>query len=197
MVGKAIFDGELLECYFSKPMYKMMIGEDLAFDDMEDLDNEYFTNLKKTLEADVTHFGLYFAITQDFYGKIEQIDLMEDGQNVPVTNENKNQYIEKLLYYKMYSSIRQQIDAFLGGFHELIPKELVSIFNFKELELLIAGCPEYDILDLTKYTDLHGYTKSSPQVVWMFEILDEWATLEVDKNGQEVQKGKMELAQFF
>lgn len=94
MVGKAIFDGELLECYFSKPLYKMMIGEDLAFDDLEDLDNEYYNNLKKTIEADVTNFGLYFAISKSFFGKHETIDLKEDGQNIEVTNENKNEYIE-------------------------------------------------------------------------------------------------------
>lgn len=33
MVGKALFDGQLLECYFSKPLYKMMVGDELCFDD--------------------------------------------------------------------------------------------------------------------------------------------------------------------
>ena len=46
MVGKAIFDGHLLECYFSKPLYKMMIGEDLQFEDMTDLDLDFYKNLK-------------------------------------------------------------------------------------------------------------------------------------------------------
>lgn len=27
MIGKALFDGHLLDCYFSKPLYKMMIGD--------------------------------------------------------------------------------------------------------------------------------------------------------------------------
>jgi hypothetical protein len=33
MIGKALFDGHLLECYFSKPLYKMMVGEDISFED--------------------------------------------------------------------------------------------------------------------------------------------------------------------
>lgn len=33
IIGKALFDGHLLECYFSKPLYKMMVGEDLCFED--------------------------------------------------------------------------------------------------------------------------------------------------------------------
>lgn len=41
-------------------------------------------------------------------------------------------------------NIKAQIDAFLEGFYELVPKELISIFNFKELELLISGLPDFD-----------------------------------------------------
>jgi E3 ubiquitin-protein ligase HUWE1 len=72
------------------------------------------------------------------------VDLIPGGKNIPVTNENKMDYVEKLTFYKLYTSIREQVDAFLEGFYELIPKELVSIFNFKELELLISGLPTID-----------------------------------------------------
>ena len=38
IVGKAIYDKQLLECYFAKPLYKMMLGEDLSCKDLEDMD---------------------------------------------------------------------------------------------------------------------------------------------------------------
>ena len=38
-IGKSLYDGELLELHLSKPIYKMMVGEDLLFEDLEDLDN--------------------------------------------------------------------------------------------------------------------------------------------------------------
>ena len=78
------------------------------------------------------------------FGKPEEIELIEGGKNIPVTNDNKAEYVEKLAYYKLYRSIQKQIDAFLEGFYELIPKDLVGIFNFKELELLISGLPNFD-----------------------------------------------------
>jgi len=40
--------------------------------------------------------------------------------------------------------VREQIDAFLTGFHQLIPKEVIRVFNYKELELLISGLPNFD-----------------------------------------------------
>lgn len=43
----------------------------------------------------------------------------------------------------MYKSVQQQIDAFLDGFYEIVPKDLISIFTYQEVELLISGQPDY------------------------------------------------------
>jgi len=44
----------------------------------------------------------------------------------------------------MSSGIKAQVESFLTGFFELIPKNLISIFDSKELELLISGLPDID-----------------------------------------------------
>jgi E3 ubiquitin-protein ligase HUWE1 len=44
----------------------------------------------------------------------------------------------------MAKDIEQQLKAFLEGFHELIPSNLISIFSSKELELMISGLPDID-----------------------------------------------------
>lgn len=72
----------------------------------------------------------------------------------------------------MYLNVKEQIDAFLGGFHEIISKELISIFNAKELELLISGMPNFDVTDLKANTQVRGYTMDSPQIIWLFELLE-------------------------
>jgi E3 ubiquitin-protein ligase HUWE1 len=50
----------------------------------------------------------------------------------------------------------------LDGFYEIIPKDLISIFTYKELELLISGQPDFKISDLKKHTRYGGYTEHSP-----------------------------------
>lgn len=92
-----------MDCYFAKPLYKMMLGEDLAFTDLEDLDNEYYNNLKWSLENDVDYLEQYFCVTKDFFGKTEEIDLIPNGKNIKITNENKMKYIEKRVHYFLYS----------------------------------------------------------------------------------------------
>ena len=63
-------------------------------------------------------------------------------------------------------SIQQQLNAFLGGFYDVIPKSLISMFNEQELELLISGLPNVDVDDLYANTEYKTYTKTSPQVLF-------------------------------
>ena len=65
---------------------------------------------------------------------------------------------------KMTGSVRSQIKSFLEGFYDVIPKNLISIFNEQELELLISGLPAIDIDDLKANTEYHKYTETSLQV---------------------------------
>ena len=44
----------------------------------------------------------------------------------------------------MYTSVKDQIDAFLKGFHELIPKKVVGVFTATELGLVIQGLTKVD-----------------------------------------------------
>jgi E3 ubiquitin-protein ligase HUWE1 len=81
-----------------------------------------------------------------------------------VTNENKHEYVQLITENRLTTAIREQINAFLEGFHDIIPRELVQIFNEKELELLISGVPDIDIDDWKNNTEYRGYTSTSAQV---------------------------------
>ena len=106
MIGKALFDGHLLECYFSKPLYKMMVGEDISFEDQQDLDNDYYRSCKWALENSVDDQELYFSVTTDYFGKIEEKELIPGGSNIKVDDQNKVDYFKKMGYYRMYDAIK-------------------------------------------------------------------------------------------
>ena len=64
-----------------------------------------------------------------------------------------------------------QIDSFLDGFHELVPPELISIFDAQELELLISGLPDIDLDDLRANTEYVGYKSSDPMISYFWAAL--------------------------
>ena len=49
------------------------------------------------------------------------------------------------------------MDSLLEGFYDVIPKEIISIFSYKEIELLISGYPNYEISDLKVNTLYNSY----------------------------------------
>ena len=99
------------------------------------------------------------------FGLSEIRDLKPTGRNIPVTEENKKEYVKLVCQMKMTGAIRKQIDSFLEGFYEIIPKRLISIFDEQELELLISGLPNIDLDDLKANTEYHKYTESSLLVI--------------------------------
>ena len=60
-------------------------------------------------------------------------ELKPDGANIAVSEGNKREYVQRACNMKMRESIKGQIESFLKGFYEIIPRDLISIFNEQEL----------------------------------------------------------------
>lgn len=83
-----------------------------------------------------------FSVDDDRFGEVVTIDLKEGGRDIPVTNENKKDYVQLIVEWRIRGRVQDQFDAFLSGFNELIPQELINVFDERELELLIGGMSE-------------------------------------------------------
>ncbi len=118
------------------------------------------------IEHEVTELGydLTFSTEVQEFGVTEARDLKPNGRNIIVTEENKMEYIRLVCQMKMTGAIRKQLNAFLEGFYDIIPKRLISIFNEQELELLLSGLPNIDIDDLKANSEYHKYQPTSLQV---------------------------------
>nr|KYP72309.1 E3 ubiquitin-protein ligase UPL1 [Cajanus cajan] len=180
VVGKALFDGQLLDVHFTRSFYKHILGVKVTYHDIEAIDPDYFKNLKWMLEASafIDVLDLTFSIDADeekliLYERTEVTDyeLIPGGRNIKVTEENKHQYVDLVAEHRLTTAIRPQINSFLEGFNELIPRELISIFNDKELELLISGLPDIDLDDLRANTEYSGYSAASPVIQWFWEVV--------------------------
>jgi len=71
--------------------------------------------------------------------------------------------------------VDEQFDAFLVGFNELIPQDLVNVFDERELELLIGGIADIDVDDWKKHTDYRGYTESDEVIQHFWKVCSTWS----------------------
>uniref|UniRef100_A0AAX7TF11 E3 ubiquitin-protein ligase n=1 Tax=Astatotilapia calliptera TaxID=8154 RepID=A0AAX7TF11_ASTCA len=172
VAGMAVFHGKLLDAFFIRPFYKMMLGKPITLQDMESVDGEYFNSLKWILEHDPTDLDMRFTIDEELFGQTHQHDLKPDGSEIVVTNENKDEYIHLVIQWRFVNRIQKQMTAFKEGFFELVPQDLIKIFDENELELLMCGLGDVDVNDWranTKYKN--GYCSNHMVILWFWKAV--------------------------
>jgi len=116
IIGKALFEGRLLDCYFSRAVYKRILGKAVSVKDMESFDPDYYKSLVWMLENDITDIITEsFSVEDDEFGVTRVVDLIENGRNIAVAEENKHEYIRLIVEHKLLASVKDQMEHFLKG----------------------------------------------------------------------------------
>ncbi|KAJ1677172.1 hypothetical protein EV182_006726, partial [Spiromyces aspiralis] len=172
-MGLAIFHRRFLDAFFTTSFYKMILKKPITLEDMQGVDMEMYNSLKWVLDNNVTDMGFTFSVEDDHFGEREEVELKEGGKDIEVTEENKREFVDLKVRYLICDRIKEQFEAFLAGFNELIPPDLIQVFDERELELLIGGLADIDLDDWKKHTDYRGYTESDQVVQWFWRCVKE------------------------
>lgn len=193
VLGKALFEGQIVSGHMVQYLYKYLLGWPITFDDLESVDQDIYENLKKVLAMkpeEIEYMCLDFTTTQNLLGESVQVSLVPDGEDKAVTGENLTEYLEVYFKYLMIERIKPQVTELLLGFYDVIPEPLLTVFDYQEIELIMCGLPTIDILDWkhhTQYTGTFHSTKSKSNACKMF-----WDIVENDFD----QEMKARLLQF-
>ena len=175
VVGLGVFHRRFLDAFFVGALYKMMLRKKVMLQDMEGVDAEVYNSLNWMLENSIDGvLDLTFSADDERFGEVVTVDLKPNGRNIEVTDENKKEYVELFSQWKIVDRVQEQLKAFMDGFNELIPEDLVTVFDERELELLIGGIAEIDIEDWKKHTDYRGYQESDEAIQWFWKTVSEW-----------------------
>lgn len=71
----------------------MMLGKPIELKDMESVDSEYYNSLLWIKENDPSELELTFSLDEETFGHTSHHELKPNGANIPVTQENKDEYI--------------------------------------------------------------------------------------------------------
>ena len=85
----AVYHGKLLDGFFIRPFYKMMLGKQIELKDMESVDTEYFNSLIWIKENDPSELELTFQVDEENFGQTVSVELRPGGKETRVTNDNK------------------------------------------------------------------------------------------------------------
>uniref|UniRef100_A0A7S1FKF4 HECT-type E3 ubiquitin transferase n=1 Tax=Corethron hystrix TaxID=216773 RepID=A0A7S1FKF4_9STRA len=176
-LGKALFDGHIINIPLVRHLYKHILGWPVCYDDLQFIDEKKHKSLRQLTEyteEELSYCCLDFTVTEEFTKEI--IPLKPNGENIDVTKENLDEYIECHTRYLLLDKYKLQLKELLLGFYEVIPEGLMSIFDFQELELLMCGLRDIDVDDWKANTVLCGLyaeNKEHPSIQWFWEIVGE------------------------
>ncbi|XP_054264411.1 apoptosis-resistant E3 ubiquitin protein ligase 1-like [Macrosteles quadrilineatus] len=170
VVGKCLYESalgggyrQLVRARFTRSFLAQLIGLRVHYKYFEQDDPDlYLSKIKYILEHDVEDMELYFVEEDyDHLGQLTKIvELIPNGAATRVHNTTKHQYLDALAQYRLANSLKEEIECFLRGLNDLIPDNLLSIFDENELELLLCGTGEYSIADFRTHHIING---SSPE----------------------------------
>jgi len=172
VAGMAVYHGKLLDGFFIRPFYKMMLGKQIELKDMESVDTEYFNSLIWIKENDPSELELTFQVDEENFGQTVSVELRPGGKETRVTNDNKDEYIQLVIEWRFINRVRKQMDQFLAGFNELVPLNLIKIFDEGELELLMCGIGCIDVKDWKTHTVYKGdYHPNHIVIQWYWRVV--------------------------
>ena len=90
VIGLAIYNSVILDLNFPLALYKKLLGYPTSYDDLCAYDPSLGRTLSNILKTEnIEESGITFQITIDVLGEAVPYDLKPDGDNIPVTSENR------------------------------------------------------------------------------------------------------------
>uniref|UniRef100_A0A3B3E0H3 HECT-type E3 ubiquitin transferase n=1 Tax=Oryzias melastigma TaxID=30732 RepID=A0A3B3E0H3_ORYME len=183
ILGLALIHQYLLDAFFTRPFYKALLRLPTDLSDLEYLDEEFHQSLQWMKDNDITDIlELTFTVNEEVFGQVTERELKSGGSNLQVTEKNKKDYIERMTKWRVERGVVQQTEALVRGFYEVVDSRLVSVFDARELELVIAGTVEIDLNDWRSNTEYRGGYHDGHIVMRWF-----WAAVERFNNEQRLR----------
>uniref|UniRef100_A0A8B9JLS4 HECT-type E3 ubiquitin transferase n=1 Tax=Astyanax mexicanus TaxID=7994 RepID=A0A8B9JLS4_ASTMX len=183
ILGLALIHQYLLDAFFTRPFYKGLLRIPCDLSDLEFLDEEFHQSLQWMKDNDIEDMlDLTFTVNEEVFGQITERELKPGGAGVPVSEKNKKEYIERMVKWRIERGVAQQTESLVRGFYEVVDVRLVSVFDARELELVIAGTAEIDLADWRNNTEYRGGYHDNHIVIRWF-----WAAVERFNNEQRLR----------
>eukprot|EP00210_Caulerpa_lentillifera_P006699 g6401.t1 len=119
VLGLAIYNKVILDVHFPLVVYKKLKSLPTNFKDLQNAFPELANNLQKLLEfeGDVENtLSMTFEVEYESFGEMCTRELKPSGTSIPVTKENREEYVELYTKYILEDSIHNQFEAFKDGF---------------------------------------------------------------------------------
>ncbi|KAG9248189.1 ubiquitin-protein ligase-like protein E3 [Calycina marina] len=116
-----------------------------------------------------------FVADNERYGQVTQVPLCPNGENIPITNANRREFVDLYVRYLLDTAVTRQFEPFKRGFFTVCGGNALSLFRPEEIELLVRGSDEpLDISSIRAVSSYDNWGKefsaeTEPVVQWFWQ----------------------------
>ena len=169
ILAKALLENIPVTCPLNAVFFKHLIGEDIIYDDLKMIDEQLYNSLNYMRENNIEGiFFSTFSFENDVKGKKELQELIPNGSEIQVTEENKCDYIEQRSNFELFFGTKSPISIIRDGFFSFFPIEALSGLKGSELTSAICGAQIIDVEEWREFTQYSGEYSQNHEVIQQF-----------------------------
>jgi E3 ubiquitin-protein ligase HECTD2 len=158
----------------TRPTYKC------GLDDLAEYRPALAKGLRSMLEFDgdvAETFCHNFVADVDRYGEVVTVPLCPGGENKPVTNANRREFVDLYVHHHLDTAVTRQFEPFRRGFFTVCGGNALSLFRPEEIELLVRGSDEaLDVKSLRAVATYLNWGTPKPEsesvVQWFWQFFE-------------------------
>ncbi|KAJ3084129.1 putative E3 ubiquitin-protein ligase [Rhizoclosmatium hyalinum] len=163
VIGLAIYNSTILDVQFPPACYKKLLGLSVGLEDLKPLHPSLHRGLEQLLayeDDDLEQvFCRDFVVEYEAFGEKIKVPLVPGGDRIAVTKSNRNDFVEKLVNWILVESVEKQFEAFREGFYHVCGGNALSLFRPEEIEMIVQGGTELDVLILESVAEYDGFNR--------------------------------------
>ncbi|XP_074602235.1 putative E3 ubiquitin-protein ligase HECTD2 isoform X3 [Brevipalpus obovatus] len=189
LMGLAVYNSIILDLHFPKACYKKLLSPPVVPHDSSNcqvgiakLTMAHFAEvmpdvaigLKELLayEGNVEEdFCMTFQVSIEEFGKMKTHVLKVGGEDISVTEENREEYVQLYMDLILNRAIHLSFEAFYLGFHSVCASNAIIMLRPEEVEILVCGSPTIDMEELRKVTLYDGFHEDEPIIKDFWSII--------------------------
>eukprot|EP00917_Polyrhabdina_sp_WS-2016_P006597 GHVP01014708.1.p1 GENE.GHVP01014708.1~~GHVP01014708.1.p1 ORF type:complete len:1109 (+),score=196.70 GHVP01014708.1:2346-5672(+) len=178
LLGLSLYNDVLLNLKFPKTVYKKLLGtHPLNTSDVCEVFPETARSLAAILEFEASDLfmeafdSITFSVTHDRFGEKIITELKQDGSNIQLTLDNREEFVRLYADHLLETSIKNQFEPFKEGFRKFWSPAMTRQLLPEELKVLICGEEIFDFVQMKELAKYEGYFATEKYICDFWDVV--------------------------
>lgn len=167
IIGLCLLQNELCPINLNRHVIKHILSRRIGWHDLAFFDPTLYESLRKIIveatSPNAEHIFKGLDLTFSVQATVEegdggQVELIKGGKNVSVTPSNVYDYVRLYAEHRMVGHNKKALQALRNGVLDVIPLSAFDNLTAEDFRLLLNGCGEVNVQQLTSYTCFNDET---------------------------------------